>query len=165
MCYSDKLDQAAGYQEEHGYVLVGYKAVFNPPTPHVLLPIYPCFPDREERKDLIKYFAPHELIEDTSHGMHVAATNISACKALNSLLGTLRVTRTPDGGLIIELPKGTAICRVLVPESAVFDGNHVRALVMIPPTERETEADIKLCDDWNRRHRPVEDLCSLVTIK
>jgi len=29
MCYSEQMDKAAGYQEEHGYVLVGHKCVVN----------------------------------------------------------------------------------------------------------------------------------------
>lgn len=41
--------------------------------------------------------------------------------------------------------------RVLVPANAVDKTNHVHAMVVIPPGERETDREIALCDEWNRR--------------
>lgn len=56
-----------------------------------------------------------------------------------------------------ELPKPLVLVRCLMPEHALtYDGKCVRykAIMVIPPGEKETPADIAACDAWNARHKP-----------
>lgn len=47
------------------------------------------------------------------------------------------------------------LCRVLVPFKAIDETNHVHAMVVIPPNERETEYEIGMCNLYNETHEQV----------
>ena len=50
-----------------------------------------------------------------------------------------------------------AVVRVLVPQAAIMACNHVKAMMIIPPRERETPQDIAACDRYNRNMRSLEE--------
>jgi len=50
------------------------------------------------------------------------------------------------------------LVRVLVPENAVDATNHVHAMMIIPPGEKETDEDVRACERWNATHRPMPRL-------
>lgn len=55
-----------------------------------------------------------------------------------------------------EVPNPPGVlCRVLVPFKAIDETNHVHAMVVIPPNERETEYEIGMCNLYNETHEQV----------
>ena len=200
MCFSEPLEQSAGYLEPSGYVLVGYKVVFK--AGNLLMPWSPThnavIDDLDLRqgdrmfttdhrymrnflnptmfrtfivsafKDIENpVFIPHTLMTD-KHGFHVANSEVSIINDSVNPFGMeeyrYQHPSTPlayfPGDELIELEVRTGyrvkepgvLCRVLIPASAVGPGNHAHAMVVIPPGEKETAADIALCEEYNAKH-------------
>jgi hypothetical protein len=120
-------------------------------------------------KNTHAFFTPRQMSEVAggTHPFHVESS-LSSClvnQAANPFgyEGDEREAERDGNGpwthwirLVYERPKITAteprapgvICRVLVPESAITEDNHVRALMLIPPGETETGADIRRVAAW-----------------
>lgn len=218
MCYSERLDKAAGYQDRHGYVLVGYKVVVQ--AGHVLMPWSPLYNNGIDRikldfekidpRELVYndssrmrfcvnpvvlmeliasmahrhehiFFPPRALltVSEDRHPFHVAASEQSALyepSANPFVVDRVQELADRPGVRVSDLPfddrmnlkadtmlrtverphEPGVLVRVMVPEHAVDETNHVHAMMVIPPGERETEADITVCDAWNAEHKPVE---------
>lgn len=233
MCYSERLDKAAGYQTENGYVLLGYKVVvkFGP----LLMPWTPFYEMMEDSMSLTSgeamrwgsdggvsgakpespwvrdhatmgyyihprlmekfgdkmakwmnkptmehaWFPPRELmvVGPDRHGFHVAASEYNALheRSANPFgIGyedrVVCADETQPRDLIYpyvthatrnfqierqEKPNAPGVLvRVLVPEYAVTDDNHALAMMVIPPGEKETDADVEACDQHNARLKP-----------
>jgi len=181
MCYSEKLtEKAAGYQTEHGYVLVGRKAVVKRGSQIISMweeQGYWTFGFgstegsctwRSHRKANLEALPLRRLIiaKEDEHPFHVGCSLKGAQKAVRGMTWQTRLRRGRRGGFrqAISISRrnrqwrqNIKLCRVLVPEKAVLPDNHVTAMLIIPPGERETETDIRLCEDYNRRDcLPVE---------
>lgn len=131
---------------------------------------------------VVTSFPPRALIEDIGEGFHVAATEKQAAgleegfgattpregkhkrKAKRLEMdspGFYSPTASPASELhveyeeVYEMEPPLAIVRCLMPEHALtYDGKCVRykAIMVIPPGEKETPEDIRACDQWNQKH-------------
>ena len=140
---------------------------------------------------LITSFPPRQLIEDIGPGFHVAATERQAkgredgFGAATPIPATIQMRRVMKGGRrndfhydpnahlsaptievveSCELPYPLVMVRCLVPEHAMrHDGRCVRckAIVVIPPGEKESTGDIVQCDAWNKSNDPEPDKSAL----
>lgn len=216
MCFSEKLtEKAAGYQEDHGFVLVGYKCVMQ--LGKWLMPWHALQRGREvllegghvemslhrmcERSSFgvaarlgfeittkmleqifsvgFPLFTPRTMltIEPGEHAFHVAASEEAVCQnpsanpfGLEMWCEPMAEEVTPSDikdltPKMINLdqavrcrPKAPGVMvRVLVPENAVDKTNHVHAMMIIPPGEKETEYDVAQCEHYNKHMPPKRD--------
>lgn len=98
------------------------------------------------------------------HGFHVAATEESALSICHlgirmiTLPGPMRPVKAFDPQPVDYEVKTKRIAhppyevvRVLIPEKAVTTDGHCRALMVIPPGQKETPEQIATCDAWNQK--------------
>lgn len=124
-----------------------------------------------DEKLAVTHFPERQIVVDRGHGLHVANDENCAANMVRQNVKQVAVCvpesakpmradqcdapRHIEHFMAYKVDKPFALCRVLVPESAIRDDHHVEALMLIPPLERETEDDIERCGRWMNGNYPA----------
>ena len=115
------------------------------------------------------FYQPRTLmtVEYRDHPFHVGSSENSAVmNDSTNPFGYVAAPESVDDYVFIQngpvkvlmrfVPqKPGALVRVLVPENAVDATNHVHAMMIIPPDEKETPEDVAACERWNAKNPPM----------